>query len=198
LIFNLHLRNLEELVIQMSSLNSPPAKRRKTFSQLGNTKVKDPSRNGGPESSLKSLRRSITPPRSNRATPTPTKNGCGEIDPVTQYVAQLVKDPNPSEIEAHDGDLGDLKTKILPTEGVVKGKMKASNHTNDRKQQKVKVIRSPFRLTHIRDLTGESNIDTVTLNDILADPMIKECWQFNFLFDIDFVMCVSPPHYNLP
>ena len=183
----------------MSSLNNPPAKRRKISSQLGNTKAKDPSRNGGLESPLRSLRRSITPPRSNRATPTPTKDGNSEIEAESQYVAQLVKDPNSSEIEVHDRDVVDLETKFLPsTEQVVKGKVKASSHNNDRNQQKVKFIKSPFRLTHIRDLTDESNVDTVTLNDILRDPMIKECWQFNFLFDIDFVMCVLPPHYNLP
>ena len=183
----------------MSSLNSSPAKRRKISSQLGNTKAKDPSCNDGLESPLRSLCRSITPPRSNRATPTRTKDGYSEIAPESQYVAQLVRDPDPSEIEAHDGDATEFGTKILPsTNPVIKGKVKASSHTNDRKQQMVKFVRSPFQLTHIRDLTDESNFDTVTLNDILRDPMIKECWQFNFLFDIDFIMCAFPPHYNLP
>ncbi|KAH0290842.1 phospholipase D/nuclease [Aureobasidium namibiae CBS 147.97] len=47
---------------------------------------------------------------------------------------------------------------------------------------------SPFQLTRIRDLSASSNVDTVTLSDILGDPMIKEQWQFNFLHDIDFIM----------
>ncbi|KAI5199363.1 hypothetical protein AUEXF2481DRAFT_682989 [Aureobasidium subglaciale EXF-2481] len=47
---------------------------------------------------------------------------------------------------------------------------------------------SPFQLTEIRDLPASANVDTVTLSDILGDPMIKENWQFNFLIDIDFVM----------
>ncbi|KMU80487.1 tyrosyl-DNA phosphodiesterase 1 [Coccidioides immitis RMSCC 3703] len=52
------------------------------------------------------------------------------------------------------------------------------------------VISSPVQLTHIRDLSEKStyNCDTVTLQDILGDPLIKECWQFNYLFDIDFLM----------
>ncbi|KAG9669849.1 phospholipase D/nuclease, partial [Aureobasidium melanogenum] len=47
---------------------------------------------------------------------------------------------------------------------------------------------SPFQLTRIRDLSASANVDTVTLSDILGDPMIKEQWQFNFLLDIDFIM----------
>ena len=51
-----------------------------------------------------------------------------------------------------------------------------------------KVISSPVQLTHIRDLPANNNVDTVRLRDILGDPMIRECWQFNYLFDVDFLM----------
>jgi tyrosyl-DNA phosphodiesterase-1 len=53
-----------------------------------------------------------------------------------------------------------------------------------------KVIDSPIQLTHIRDLPTSKgyNVDTVRLRDILGDPMIRECWQFNYLFDVDFLM----------
>jgi tyrosyl-DNA phosphodiesterase-1 len=51
-----------------------------------------------------------------------------------------------------------------------------------------RIIRSPIQLTHIRDLPTDKNIDTVQLHDILGDPMIRECWQFNYCFDVDFVM----------
>lgn len=52
------------------------------------------------------------------------------------------------------------------------------------------IIPSPIQLTHIRDLpaNSDSNIDTVKLRDILGDPMIRECWQFNYMFDVDFLM----------
>jgi tyrosyl-DNA phosphodiesterase-1 len=52
------------------------------------------------------------------------------------------------------------------------------------------LIPSPIKLTHIRDFSAASgnNVDTVRLKDILGDPMIRECWQFNFLFDVDFLM----------
>lgn len=53
-----------------------------------------------------------------------------------------------------------------------------------------RVIPSPIQLTHIRDLPEQRgyNVDTVKLRDILGDPMIRECWQFNYLFDVDFLM----------
>lgn len=52
----------------------------------------------------------------------------------------------------------------------------------------VDFIRSPIQLTRIQDLPASSNVDTVSLTNILGDPLIRECWQFNFLFDVDFVM----------
>ncbi|KAK9596365.1 hypothetical protein V6Z92_002841 [Aspergillus fumigatus] len=52
------------------------------------------------------------------------------------------------------------------------------------------LIPSPIQLSHIQDLSAASgnNVDTVRLKDILGDPLIRECWQFNFLFDVDFLM----------
>ncbi|KAI5302093.1 hypothetical protein KEM56_001048 [Ascosphaera pollenicola] len=49
---------------------------------------------------------------------------------------------------------------------------------------------SPFHLTHIRDMAPSSgnNVDTIQLQDILGDPLIKECWQFNYCFDVDWLM----------
>lgn len=52
----------------------------------------------------------------------------------------------------------------------------------------VEFIKSPVQLTRIQDLPASSNVDTIDLTDLLGDPLIKECWQFNFLFDVDFVM----------
>ncbi|KAE8549968.1 hypothetical protein EYB25_008493 [Talaromyces marneffei] len=59
---------------------------------------------------------------------------------------------------------------------------------DDSLRDKFRIIRSPIQLTHIRDLPNDKNIDTVQLHDILGDPMIRECWQFNYCFDVDFVM----------
>lgn len=53
-----------------------------------------------------------------------------------------------------------------------------------------KIIPSPIQLTHIRDISDSTgyNEGCVKLRDILGDPMIKECWQFNYLFDVDYIM----------
>lgn len=52
------------------------------------------------------------------------------------------------------------------------------------------LLPSPFQLTTIHDLTPRDNVDTVSLKDLIGDPLIKETWQFNYLIDLDFLMCV--------
>ncbi|KAL8735175.1 MAG: hypothetical protein Q9166_001051 [cf. Caloplaca sp. 2 TL-2023] len=49
-------------------------------------------------------------------------------------------------------------------------------------------IPSPIQLSTVKGLAASANVDTVGLKDILGDPLIKECWLFNYLIDIDFVM----------
>ncbi|MCJ1457561.1 hypothetical protein MMC28_007929 [Mycoblastus sanguinarius] len=49
-------------------------------------------------------------------------------------------------------------------------------------------VPSPMQLNSIEGLPAASNKDTLRLRDILGDPLIRECWLFNYLFDMDFVM----------
>lgn len=49
-------------------------------------------------------------------------------------------------------------------------------------------VRSPFQLTFIQDLPATLNADTVTLKGLLSSPLIAECWEFNYLHDLDFLM----------
>jgi tyrosyl-DNA phosphodiesterase 1 len=51
-----------------------------------------------------------------------------------------------------------------------------------------KMLPSPFRLTTIRDLPPESNVGAVSLRDLLGDPLIASCWDFNYLHDVDWLM----------
>src|SRR3978361_1661844 len=53
---------------------------------------------------------------------------------------------------------------------------------------KSETLRSPFQLTWIRDLPSASHVDVVSLKDILGDPLISECWEFNYLHDLDFLI----------
>ena len=69
-----------------------------------------------------------------------------------------------------------------------------TEHKSEDKKRGCKILPSPIQLTRIRDLPADHNVDTLGLKDILGDPMIKECWQFNYLFDLDFLMSVIIKH----
>ena len=56
------------------------------------------------------------------------------------------------------------------------------------KPQSRTLFPSPVQLNFVEQLPASSNADCVSLGSILGDPMIKECWLFNYLFDMDFVM----------
>jgi tyrosyl-DNA phosphodiesterase-1 len=56
--------------------------------------------------------------------------------------------------------------------------------------ESTKYVPTPVQLTRIEDLAPHENVDAVGLRDILGDPMIKECWNFNYLHDINYAMCV--------
>lgn len=51
-----------------------------------------------------------------------------------------------------------------------------------------RIVQSPFKLTRIRDLPANANIDTICAKDILGDVMLKEIWLFDYLYDVDWVM----------
>lgn len=55
-------------------------------------------------------------------------------------------------------------------------------------KQPPKLVNSPFQLTSIHGLSEFSNRDTVTLKSILGSPVISECWNFNYLHNLDFLM----------
>lgn len=63
-----------------------------------------------------------------------------------------------------------------------------SKSTKEAVKPQFKAIPSPVQLNFVEQLPASSNVDCVGLGSILGDPMIKECWLFNYLFDLDFVM----------
>lgn len=111
---------------------------------------------------LKSLSRSITPPPRSRS--------------------RQQSSPPPA--------LRVLGTGTVETPQNTKLSNENKNDTPQKKEGPTTIVKSPIQLTHIRDLPSSSgnNVDAVRLHDILGDPMIRECWQFNYLFDVDFVM----------
>jgi hypothetical protein len=50
-----------------------------------------------------------------------------------------------------------------------------------------------LQLTWVRDLPEASNKDALSLKDLLGDPLISECWEFNYLHDLEFLMEAFDP-----
>lgn len=96
-----------------------------------------------------------------------------------------------SSIPADDGSphSGVFQRPISPPS--LKRKVEQSFEDADRRPRKVAknvYVPSPIHLTRIKKAPNEYNLDCVTLHDLIGDPIIVECWQFNFLFNVDFLM----------
>jgi tyrosyl-DNA phosphodiesterase 1 len=157
---------------------SPAAKRRRIASpadqhpptvqraRQGQGPDRGPERgaNSRPNTPLNSLNRDITPPpRSTGGTPGPA------LTPKSTGRGK-------QKVIQNDGD---------STESEDEGPVEKENG--------VEVVRSPFQLTRIRNLPASHNIDTINLSDIIGDPLIRELWLFDYLFDLDFVMQYLDP-----
>jgi tyrosyl-DNA phosphodiesterase 1 len=77
----------------------------------------------------------------------------------------------------------EIETETVPVVAATMTSLAKPNET-----VKHRVIPSPFKLTRIRDLPAEANVDTIGVRDILGDVMLKEVWLFDFLFDVDWIM----------
>lgn len=50
------------------------------------------------------------------------------------------------------------------------------------------LLSSPFQLIRIDGLLNRYNRGTVTLKSLVGDPLLKECWNFNYMHDIEYIM----------
>ena len=71
----------------------------------------------------------------------------------------------------------------------IKREVTSASEKGNVERPRPKVVPSSIQLNFIEELPAISNVNTISLGSILGDPMIKECWLFNYLFDMDFVMC---------
>ncbi|KAF9734800.1 hypothetical protein PMIN04_000901 [Paraphaeosphaeria minitans] len=155
-----------------SDHEGPPNKRRKLKSNVTDTACTPPSI---PEEAIAgettetSLQRPISPPPlcSRQRTP------CSPTPPASQLHLQI--DEHVTESPRAPSD--------ETAEAVCSATAGGYQH-----RRELKFASSPFQLTRIRDLAPHQNEDAVGLRDILGDPMIMECWNFNYLFDVGFVM----------
>ncbi|KAI0588190.1 tyrosyl-DNA phosphodiesterase [Pyrenophora tritici-repentis] len=146
---------------QQDTAGSPSAKRRKLNA---NAPEKEIATTKIQTSLTKRLDRPISPPLIQRRSPEPSPSfvPTWNFDDVPKQilVSRPAQTPTGLEQLAKEKD-EDKGTRFIP---------------------------SPIQLTRIEKLSDHQNVDTVGLADLLGDPLIKECWNFNFLFDLDFVM----------
>ena len=62
------------------------------------------------------------------------------------------------------------------------------SHTEYGGLNTLRTIASPVQLSSVDGIPADCNIDTVSLKDIVGHPLIKECWAFNYLVDVDFLL----------
>lgn len=155
--------------------NVPPTKRRK----LNDTPVGEADGTGA---TFTGLSRPVSPPISRRKPPMPAAAPLLAPAPTWSFdeVPQQIFTPTPSQPPPQP------KTANQDAANSIETAEQKKSHEAVKAQ--VRCLASPFQLTKIRDLAPHQNVDTVELKDILGNPMIKECWNFNFLFDLDFVM----------
>jgi tyrosyl-DNA phosphodiesterase-1 len=140
----------------------PPSKRRKL--NLPNEEVATTEH----QSSVhKGIDKPISPPSSRRKSPEPNES---------------VRAPTWS---FHNIPKQTLAARPSPTS---KAEEQPTSERDSNSAPAPQIIASPVQLTRIADLAAHQNVDAVGLGDLLGDPLIKECWNFNFLFDLDFVM----------
>jgi tyrosyl-DNA phosphodiesterase-1 len=113
-----------------------------------------------------------------------TSTSAADEDPTSRLLQRPISPPLPRRVRS-----------TTPTPSACRARHAADIAPNTKEasylNSKLPTVASPVQLTRIADLASAQNVDTVGLDDILGDPMIKECWNFNFLFDVDFVMSVS-------
>lgn len=149
------------IAMQQEPRDTPPTKRRK----LSVASTKDALPGTQPQtSSSKGLDRPVSPPLSRRKSPASV---CS-LTPTWNF-DNVPKEPSASQSTETTIDEDEL--------------VKEQDHAAE-----PRVIPSPVQLTRIEKLSKQHNVDAVGLADLLGDPLIKECWNFNYLFDLDFVM----------
>jgi tyrosyl-DNA phosphodiesterase-1 len=143
----------------------PPTKRRKLNADVATTEHKN--------NVSKGLDKPISPPLSRRRSPERASEPTWSFDDV----------PKPTLASRPLATAS--KREEPPAPASIPDERPASERASN---EGPLIIPSPVQLTRIAGLGSHQNVDAVGLGDLLGDPLIKECWNFNFLFDIDFVM----------
>ncbi|KAF1834030.1 phospholipase D/nuclease [Decorospora gaudefroyi] len=147
---------------QQEAGDDPPAKRRK----LNSTKEQVATTEEHHNSIYKGLGRPISPPLSRRRSPEPKVSFASSWSFPDDVLKQILPSQSARPASNIEQTLGQGRAGINGQ----------------------RFVASPIQLTRIHGLDSGQNVDAVSLGELLSDPLIKECWNFNFLFDLEFVM----------
>lgn len=155
-----------------------PAKRVKTSADASSAAVPD---------ALSSLSRAVSPPPLGHVYQTPAPPN---TDPSRKYLKTPAKGSHKSvaiNISESDSDGDSKEGSIEVTDEEDLEELVEDEHKHD------SYTRSPFTLTRIRDLPDELNKDTIGIEDILGDVMLREVWIFNFCINVAWTMSLLDP-----
>ena len=100
--------------------------------------------------------------------------------------AKVIRSNRPREDSRIQGAAADYTSRSSispPRRPKVKQVSQAPNSTGT-----IRRIDSPIKLTKVEGLPDAVNVDTASLEDILSNPLVKECWAFNYLIDVEFLL----------
>lgn len=142
------------------------ARKRRRIEETG----EDLSKVSSKQPQVSSARRSISPPNQKRDKPSQAIANSTKCN--------LVPISGPS-LASHDGLMPQQEAQVsIPSPPMSHKTFSCSLATSP----------SPVQLISVNDLPPSYNVDTISLKDILGEPLIQDCWIFNYLFDVDFVM----------
>ncbi|KLU81943.1 hypothetical protein MAPG_01023 [Magnaporthiopsis poae ATCC 64411] len=140
-------------------------------------------------STPRSLGRAVSPPRKKGRRASPAAEA-PRLEPGPRLRLGVVSRDGANAVEystpvssGSNTDAGTAEQEVLPSSARLE-----SSSATPVETPAVVDFSSPFRLTHIRDLGPEDNVDAVQLKDVIGDPLISECWDFNYLHDINFLL----------
>lgn len=135
---------------------------------------------------LSSISRSISPPAMSRSRmTTPREDDTVGAQSRGEVAQPVLLHPRKSHDQTH--------ARFAEDEMSGKSENEETSILNGSMPPPVTVIPSPFRLISTRDLPSSRNTETVSIGDILGNPLLKEAWVFNFCFDVDWLMAHLDP-----
>lgn len=128
---------------------------------------------------LTSLSRAVSPPPQSQDVKTVEESDVRTPHQSFQSTSTIELPPSFFE-QPQQSQSAERSQSINPEVSMIRGKLQKSSFT--------RTFASPFRLLKTQGVSSDDNYNTISLRDILGDPLIKQAWIFNFCFDVDWTM----------